>query len=354
MSSEPHRAPVPVIDISGWDDGDESVRADIASRIDRAACDVGFLQIAGHGVESTVIDAMLQASGEFFARPLAEKLECLSPSPEINRGFAPQGAESLSYSLGLDSPPDLFEAFNIGLDDVPADPVYDAERDRLFAANIWPVDAETFRTAYVAYFDAVVRLAHRLESIFAVALGLDPEFFFDKTDHSTDTLRVLRYERQPDSPEVLADQMRMGSHTDYGIFTVLYADPVPGLQILGKDGEYLDVIPSEGAYIINIGDLLAEWTNDRWRSTLHRVVPPPANVDGPSVRRSAAFFHDGNYDALIECIPTCCSAENPARYAPVRAGDHLMAKLLGPRTRDAKGVDAATNTIAERYGSISG
>ncbi|MGD9792664.1 MAG: isopenicillin N synthase family dioxygenase [Acidimicrobiia bacterium] len=344
---------VPVVDISGWADGDASTRARIARQIDDAARDVGFLQIVGHGVPASIIDAMLDASDGFFARPLEEKLRFATPAPEIDRGFSAQGTESLTYSLGVDSPPDLFEAFNIGPDVVPDDPVYNAERHRFFAANIWP-DDPAFRSAYCNYFDAVAALASRLVEIFAVALGVEPAFFADKTDHSTDTLRVLRYERQPGSPDPLPGQMRMGSHTDYGIVTILYADRVPGLQLLGKDHRYHDVIPEPDAFLINIGDLLAQWTNDRWRSTLHRVVPPPAGVDGPSVRRSAAFFHDGNYDAVIECIPTCCSDEHPARYAPVTAGEHLIAKLLGPRYRDVAGVDAASDTVAERHHTVSG
>jgi isopenicillin N synthase-like dioxygenase len=137
----------------------------------------------------------------------------------------------------------------------------------------------------------------------------------------------------------------MGAHTDYGIVTVLYADRVPGLQIVGPDGAWHDVMPAEQALLVNLGDLLAQWTNDRWRSTLHRVVPPAHGADGRSSRRSVAFFHDGNYDAMIECLPTCCGPENPPKYPAVRAGDHLMAKLLGPRTFTASD---ATSTAGDR------
>jgi isopenicillin N synthase-like dioxygenase len=122
----------------------------------------------------------------------------------------------------------------------------------------------------------------------------------------------------------------MGPHTDYGIVTILYADRVPGLQIR-SDNAWHDVMPEAGCFLINLGDLTAQWTNDRWRSTLHRVLPPEAGAE----RRSVAFFHDGNYDALIECLPTCTSDSNPPRYAPVVAGEHLMAKLMGPRTLQA-------------------
>ncbi|HEY3484621.1 MAG TPA: 2OG-Fe(II) oxygenase family protein, partial [Ilumatobacteraceae bacterium] len=152
-------------------------------------------------------------------------------------------------------------------------------------------------------------------------------------------------ETAPGDPDPLDGQMGMGAHTDYGIVTVLYADPVPGLQIVGPDGMWHDVIPAPGAFLVNLGDLTAQWTNDRWRSTVHRVVPPARRPERPNRRRSVAFFHDGNHDAIIECLPTCASAANPPRYAPVRAGDHLMGKLLGPRTATAS---AATDTAGDR------
>jgi isopenicillin N synthase-like dioxygenase len=253
----------------------------------------------------------------------------------------------LAYSLGVDgAPPDLFEAFNMGPDQWPeGDPICEAERDRIFAPNLWPSRPAGLRSALVAYFDAVRDLAHQLTGLFELALDLDPDFFENKTDHSTDTMRVNHYERRSGDPDPLPGQVRMGAHTDYGVVTVVYADAVPGLQIVGPDGGWHDVLPVEGAVLVNLGDLLAEWTNDRWRSTLHRVVPPDRRAPGRARRRSVAFFHDGNYDALVECLPTCCSAENPPKYPPMLAGDHLMAKLLGPRTLT---VSDAVSTAGDR------
>jgi isopenicillin N synthase-like dioxygenase len=296
-----------------------------------------------------VIDDMVAATDEFFALPLDEKLRYRSPRPEINRGYAAKGTEGLTYSLGVDGrPPDLFEAFNIGPDEVP--PGVPADRPE-FAPNLWPARPTGLRDALVPYFTDVAALARRITSVMALALGLDATFFDDKTDHSTDTLRVNHYERGAGEPAPAPGQQRMGAHTDYGIVTVLYADRVPGLEILGPDGQWHGVLPPEGAFLVNLGDLLAEWTNDRWRSTLHRVVPPPTSAEGPSVRRSMAFFHDGNYDAVIECLPTCCSADNPPRYPRVTAGEHLMAKLLGPRTLTASD---AMSTMGARADAVTG
>ena len=123
----------------------------------------------------------------------------------------------------------------------------------------------------------------------------------------------------------------MGAHTDYGIVTVLWADAVPGLQILDPQGEWHDVQPGEGALLINLGDLLARWTNDRYVSTMHRVVPP-ADADGRSLRRrSAAFFHDGNADALISTIDSCRTDDGESAYDDVTVAEHLFQKLNGSR-----------------------
>ena len=329
---------VPVVDLDA---------PDAPQRIDDACRSVGFLSIVNHHVPQATIDAMLAASAAFFAGGMEEKLALHPDRAEVNRGYAAKGSEGLNYSLGVtDASPDLFEAFNIGPDTVAAgDPAYDTERHRFFAANIWPEHPEQFRPALVAYFASMQQLTNRLTGLFALALGLAPDFFELRSRHPVQTMRVLNYETAPGDPEPLEGQQRMGAHTDYGISTILYADPVPGLQIVGPDDQWHDVIPMEGAFLVNLGDQLSQWTNDQWRSTLHRVVPPARSVQGPSQRRSVAFFHDGDADALVECLPTCCSPENPPRYPPVLAGDHLLAKLLGPRLLQPS---TATSTAGNR------
>ena len=183
-----------------------------------------------------------------------------------------------------------------------------------------------------SYFDEAVRVALMLTDAFALALGMPEGWFAPFVDRSTLTLRVNHYERREGDPAPIEGQMRMGAHTDYGIVTVLYADAVPGLQVQAGDGTFRDVVPEPGALLVNLGDLTARWTNDRWRSTLHRVVPPALGDRGAARRRSAALFLDGNYDAVIRCLPTCVSATAPARYPPVTAGEHLFQKVMGPRS----------------------
>ncbi len=357
----PGVAPVPVIDIGPWLTGDgargagasdTAARDSVAREIDAAARGSGFWQIVGHGVDPTLVARVREVTGDYFARPLDEKLGHRPASAEINRGYAPRGSESLSYSLGVARPPDLFEAFNVGEEGWPTGHGgYEARRHDLFAPNIWPDHPAGFRDDVWAYFEAARSVALALTRIFGEALGMGPEFFGPFLDHSTNVLRILRYQTSPDDPELVEHQVGHGAHSDYGIVTVLFADPVPGLQILAVDGHWLDVVPEPGALVVNIGDLLAQWTNDEWRSTLHRVLPPVRLADRVNERRSMAFFCDGNHDALVAPLPTCVSADRPARYEPVLAGDHLMNKLLGPRLLQAS---TAADTAGDRLDSALG
>lgn len=340
---------VPIIDVAPWRLGSEDERTSVARDVDRALRSVGFMQIVGHGVPDDVIAAMRRETDRFFTLPLNEKLAVKPPRPGLNRGYAALGSEALAYSLGLDTrAPDLFEAFNIGPEEVPDDPWHEQAPHDFFAPNLWPAALPELRPALTAYFAAAASVGSMLTDVFARALGLPDRWFRPYVDRSTLTLRVNHYERRRGDPPPLPDQMRMGAHTDYGIVTVLYADPVPGLQILGPEGRFHDVTPEPGALLVNIGDMTAEWTNDRWRSTIHRVVPPPEDSSGEARRRSVALFLDGNYDAVIECLPTCTGPGNPPRYAPVVAGQHLIDKLLGPRTLSPS---SATNTAGDRLSS---
>ncbi len=313
-----------------------------AGQIDDAASRIGFFQIANHGVPQSVIVRMRKATDAFFALPLEDKQRWRPPAPDINRGYAAKGTEGLSYSLGMASVPDLFEAFNLGPENVDENQPWSSTL--FFAPNIWPEEwdeVNEFRDAILDYYAHVEKVAHRLTDLFAQALQLPADFFANFTDHSTDTLRINHYQRGNNDGAPLDGQLGMGPHTDYGIVTVLYADQVPGLQIF-HDNTWIDVQPEPDCFLINLGDLTAQWTNDRWRSTLHRVLPP---LNGQR-RRSVAFFHDGNHEALISCLPTCTSEDNPPKYEPVTAGDHLMAKLLGPRTLQPS--TATLDTSADR------
>jgi isopenicillin N synthase-like dioxygenase len=321
---------VPIVDIGSWAGGDESARAAIARAVDDAGRQVGFMQIVGHHVADDAIAGLQAAMDWLFALPLATKSRWIAPTPRINRGYTPSRSERLSYSLGVASPSDLFEAFNVGaarsdFPDLDLDP-------EIYAENIWPdgSGAADFADGVGAWYRAAGAVARRMTEIFAVALGLPVGFFAASTDHSIDVLRMNHYDVPPGAT-VAEAQMGMGAHTDYGIVTVLWADPVPGLEILRPDGSWRPVVPEPGALLINLGDLLARWTHDRWLSTMHRVVPPRDSAGALVRRRSAAFFHDGNADAVISTLSPCRAADGSSTYGDIVVADHLAQKLGGSR-----------------------
>ncbi len=270
---------------------------------------------------------MLDVTASFFDMPVDQKLAMVVADRSANRGYASEGSEALAYSLGeAVAAPDMFEAFNAGREGT--DPAYVEAHPGFFASNVWP--NETMRAVWSEYQQALDVLDDQLLTAFAIALGIEPDHFITRTRRAIVTIRAINYERRAGASPPQPGQMRMGAHTDYGVLTVLLADDVPGLQVR-TDGKWCDVAIPADSLIVNIGDMLATWTNDRWRSTLHRVVPPPANDGGAVRRRSVAQFVEADPDVLIEPIATCVSSSNPRRYSPVTAGDYLMAKLLGPR-----------------------
>ncbi|WP_037188978.1 isopenicillin N synthase family dioxygenase [Rhodococcus sp. 114MFTsu3.1] len=320
---------VPVIDISKFHSGNDFDRDSIARQVDNAASTVGFMQIVGHGIAPAVLDRFTAATDQFFSLPGDTKRRYVTP-PHINRGYTPPKAEALANSLGIVTAADLFEAFNVGVDPaahshLDLDPVD-------YAPNDFPVESADFAPAVTAWFDEAQRVAGTMTNIFALALGLPIDFFQQFTDHSLDVLRINNYTLPHPDITLETEQMGMGAHTDYGIVTVLWADQVPGLEILDGKRIWHPVEPMEGALLVNLGDALARWTNDKWISTMHRVAPP--RVDGRLVpRRSAAFFHDGNPETVIACLPGCTGPGNPPRYRPVTVKDHITAKLRGSRER---------------------
>ena len=320
---------VPVIDITSFrmPYADAAARSEVVRQVDAAARTVGFMQITGHGIPATTLSEFTIATDAFFALDAQAKARYRCP-PGINRGYSPPKAESLANSLGLASAADLFEAINVGASTADF-PGLDLPED-VYAANVYPAEVPGFEAAVTAWFDAVGRVARTMVRIFGVALGGREDYFEQHTDHSIDVLRMNNYRLPAPDVQLEKDQLGMGAHTDYGIVTVLWADQVPGLEIHGADGNWHPVMPADGALLVNLGDATARWTNEEWISTLHRVAAP--RVNGTLVpRRSAAYFHDGNVDAVIECLPSCVSEHNPARYEPVTVGEHLAAKLAGSR-----------------------
>lgn len=285
-----------------------------AREIDEICRSTGFLVLRGHGVPAFVTDGVWTAAQAFFALPPESKRKVAAPYPGYPYGYLGHNAEALAKSKGEDTPPDLKESFNGGPLTTPADITDPDALAFCYQPTLWP-DLPGFRPAWEAYYTAMESLAARIMVAFAAALNLPDTHFAQHISTPISALRALNYPATTTVP--LDKQQRAGAHTDYGSLTILKPQPgSQGLQI-ARNGDWIDVPAPDNAFVINIGDLMARWTADRWVSTLHRVVAKP---DQPA-RQSLAFFHQPNWTAEITPL------DGSTAYPLVQSGPYLMAKF---------------------------
>ena len=279
--------------------------AAIARDVDEALREVGFMALTDIGVDQDMVARMFSAAREFFARPQQSRLRSAYGSAAENFGYQGFGQESLDPAR----PSDLKETFTMrNLLEAPV------------ALQRWPDEA--FRDVSEAFYQQAMAAALRLQRLMTRNLGVPTDFFTSKHSGENVTLRLLHY------PPVAADavahqQMGAGAHTDYGMLTLLWQDEVGGLQVRDAAGHWHDVPPRPGAVVINAGDMLEAWSNGRYQSTWHRVLPRNPGQE----RFSIALFVDPDSDTVIEALPACIDDSNPPRYAPTTAGAHLQARI---------------------------
>jgi isopenicillin N synthase-like dioxygenase len=320
----------PIVDISefgrGKTEASQETKRNIAHQVDDVCRETGFLAVAGHGVPDGIITRAWRAARAFFDLPATQKLRVKMPYEGYPYGYSPLQAEALAKSLGNETPPDLKESFNIGPLEQKAPAKNHPDAGFRYARNLWPDEPAGFREAAADYYYALGGLARRIMRIFALALDLPEDYFEPFIDDPISAMRMLNYPNPAAPPK--PGQLRAGAHSDYGSLTILLADAAPGgLEIRSPRGDWVAVPVVPGAFIVNIGDLMARWTNDRWVSTVHRVVNPALDSRCSARRQSFAFFHQPNWDAEITCIPTCLAPGEHPKYGPVRSGEYLMGKF---------------------------
>jgi isopenicillin N synthase-like dioxygenase len=225
---------------------------------------------------------------------------------------------------GAETPPDYKEVFAIGPDEVPDEPYFTCARAYPdFAPNLWPDGSRGLRPAMLRYYQGMLDLTRLLAKIYALALGMPEEFFVEHLSGHACQLRLLHYPA-PES-ELAAQQLRCGAHTDLGLCTILRNEDVPGgLEVCTRDGEWISAPAIADTFVVNIGDLMMRWTNDRWRSTPHRVAVPAAEARAHSRRLSIGFFVVPNYDAEVVCVDEPGVA---AKYPPIIAREYRTGRF---------------------------
>ena len=296
------------------------------ARLMAQACEqIGFFKLPLSVIDHQIAEDAWRGAAEFFALPDAAKRAIEFPAPGYPYGYSQFGFETLAKSLDVKtaSGPDLKESLSVGPDCGLVSATHEPNDAEAWirSPSLWPDQPADLRPAWERYYQALAKVAERLMQVMAVALELPPDYFESLIDRPITSMRALHYPALPNADQY-STSLRAGAHSDYGTLTILRTDNVSGLEIRNSDGAWSAVTPDPDAFVVNLGDSIAQWTNDRWRSTVHRVARTDA-----APRQSLAFFHMANWDATIECLPTCRIAGEEPRHAPAQAGPWLMRKF---------------------------
>jgi len=325
---------LPIIDISALLGGGRDTMRAAASALGRAAREVGFCYVTGHGIPEAAFAGMLDASRRFFALPMAEKMQVYIGRSGNHRGYVPEGEEV--FAAGSK---DRKEAFDLSID-LPADDPDFVAGNPLLGPNQWP-ELAGFKPSVMAYYEAAFSAGRALMRGFALALGEPAEFFEPFLRKPPSQLRLIHYPFNPDA----TDAMGIGSHTDYECVTLLRST-APGLEVLNGAGQWIDVPPRPGALVINIGDMMEIWTNGEFVATSHRVRPVKEE------RFSFPLFFSVDYDTHVAPLARFVTPERPALEGLI-AGEHLFAQTAQSFAYQKKRLAAGEARLPKTYVSLS-
>lgn len=313
-------ADVPIVDLAPFfaPGATEADRAAVAGALGEACERIGFVLVTGHGVDPAVLDAFVDTASTFFRLPLERKLAVKSPVDQLFQGYACPGQGPGYHTSERQS-------FNVFRYDTVADAVADGYPDDIgdvLYEALWPAEPAAFRAAWRAWFEEVEALAGRILTVMEVALGLPAGWFAARLDHDPSTLVANWYSRDIDSGHE-PSPFRFKAHVDGSVITILHQDDGPGaLQLHQRHTGWRDVTAVPGTFVVNIGEVMERWTNDRFVATPHRVLAPPDDEWRP--RLSAPFFVKPNLDAVVAPAPELVSADAPSRYEPMTGKQWLL------------------------------
>lgn len=303
---------IPLLDIGPYLANEPGARAALARAVERTCRDTGFLVIINHGIEQRLIDGTFAAAASFFDLPPERKLTL--KVGDLNIGYLPYGAQIVRTSkVHVNTQPNLSESFYIVNDLSPDDPRI-VSGDPLYGLNKWPAEMPEFKAATLACTTAMRPLAARMVSVIGTSLGLPDDYFVAEFKEPTTTLRLIRY---PSHANAEDNQFGFAPHIDTNFLTLLARSSLPGLEVRTTEGEWIRPPHVPNTFVVNTGEMLGRYSNDRYTPTPHRVIN-----DNNTPRHAIPFFFGPGLDAIIKPVPTCVSADNPAKYEPLPYADH--------------------------------
>ena len=305
---------IPIIDISALYCDDPQQWQNVASEVDQACQQSGFFYVTGHSISSERIAQLSALYQQFFALPMAEKMAIDITKTRHHRGYGSFGTEQLDPKR----PADFKETFDMGRNLAADHPDVIAQKP-LHGTNQYP-DIAGFQELVETHYWDMIALGKTILRALAIALKLQPHFFSQQFSEPISVLRFIHY--PPLESKQQSEQLGAGAHTDYGCITILHQDQIGGLQVQDRSGNWLDAPPVANSFVINIGDMMARWSNDRYSSTPHRVINPSG-----AERYSMPFFVEPNFDTKIEALTGCYDSATPAKYTAISAGEYLLSRF---------------------------
>ncbi|MBT5872905.1 MAG: isopenicillin N synthase family oxygenase [Candidatus Latescibacteria bacterium] len=306
---------IPVIDIGSLlsEDFASEAMQEAATEIGVACQNVGFFYITNHGIPESHRQNMFSGARSFFELPEDQKMVHYIGNSKNYNGYVPLGGEVTEKKTDWHACLDFHTGF---------DPERPPGAHPLWDSTVMPSGLVGFRELILKNWDLMTHLGSRLTVGLALSLGLEGSYFLPFTRDSLSTLRLSHY------PPIHSDVSRaevdagIGAHCDYGFLTVLAQDDVGGLEVRNASGEWIAAPYIPGTYIVNIGQMTQQWTNDRYRATRHRVL-----LSTSRERFSIPFFFEPSYETIVAPLDICCDSENPPRYEPCHFGEFIRAKF---------------------------
>jgi isopenicillin N synthase-like dioxygenase len=316
--SDPLIDKIPSLNLADFTSGDPAKKKQFVQDLGAAFQNIGFVAIKNHGLNDQLTQDLYAAAKHFFALPDEIKQKYERPELAGQRGYIGKGKE---HAKGRNTG-DLKEFYHVG-QELPAAEL----KAENYPENIWPEEVPEFKETTLAAYRALEKAGQQMLRAIALYLGLDEQYFDDKIHHGNSILRQIHYFPIEDPDSVPADAVRAAEHGDINLITLLMGASADGLQVLRRDGKWIPITALPEQVVVNVGDMLSRHTNNRLKSTIHRVVNPPRELMHTS-RYSIPFFMHPRSEMDLTCLESCIDEENPKAYTDITAGEFLTERLI--------------------------